>query len=63
MTSLALRLAKLEEVKSRASARVMSDLEIAVRADWMISTKSPGWEKLAALLGMPAETLATKEIK
>lgn len=63
MTSIALRLAKLEEVKSRASARVMSDLEIAVRADRMISTKAPGWEKLAALFGMPAETLATKEIK
>ena len=63
MTSIAVRLAKLEEAKSRVSRREMSDLELAVRADYMISTKAPGWETLAKILGMPVETLATKEIK
>ena len=63
MTSLSLRLAKLEQAKSIASDRAMSDVELAVRADYMISTKAPGWEKLAKLLGLPVEEIETREIK
>ena len=63
MASLDARLTKLEQAKFRASARVMSDIERAVRAEWVISTKAPGWEKLAALLGLSVETLAPKESK
>lgn len=63
MASLDIRLTKLEHAKFRVSARVMSDIERAVKADWVISTKAPGWEKLAVLLGLPVETLAPKESK
>ena len=63
MKSLSIRLAKLEQAKSKVSTRAMSDMELAVRADYMISTQAPGWEKLAKLLGLPVKEIETREIK
>ena len=63
MTSLEARLAKLEQAKYIASARVLSDVELAVRATWALETKAPGWEKLAEILGLPVEQFSKKEIK
>lgn len=63
MASLDTRLTKLEQAKFRASARVRGDIERAVKTEWAIATKAPGWEKLAGLLGLSVETIITKESK